>query len=163
MLSIDNTYSYDEVREWDARVRKGSPRASRSLRRRAQDRRRGRVAGYENGVFVLGATRGDGERGDDVTHNLRTIRDSRCAATTSRPPLFEVRGEVYMTNSDLVRLNERGGPRGDAVANPATPRPARSSCSTRRSAASGGCGSSPTGWASSRASRRPRTQRSLDR
>ena len=72
MLSIDNTYNYEELREWDARVRRGlnpgEPVAyvvelkvdgvAVSLR-------------YEEGKFVLGATRGDGERGDDITANLQ--------------------------------------------------------------------------------------------
>src|SRR5436309_2526453 len=75
MLSIDNTYNPDELREFDARVRKalgGEP---------VQYVVELKIDGvamsltYENGAFTVGATRGDGERGDDVTHNLRTIRE----------------------------------------------------------------------------------------
>ena len=107
MLSIDNTYNYEELREWDARVRRGlnpgEPVAyvvelkvdgvAVSLR-------------YEEGKFVLGATRGDGERGDDITANLRTVRDIPLSLHGRPPALLEVRGEVYMTNSELARLNE---------------------------------------------------------
>jgi DNA ligase (NAD+) len=107
MLSIDNTYSYDELREWDARVRRalnaGEPVAyvvelkvdgvAVSLR-------------YENGRFVLGATRGDGERGDDISANLRTVRNVPLKLQGCPASLLEVRGEVYMTNSELIRLNE---------------------------------------------------------
>ena len=62
---------------------------------------------YENGRLVRGATRGNGRTGDDITHNIRTVRDVplRLPADDVRR-LLEVRGEVYMTNSDLVRLNE---------------------------------------------------------
>jgi len=61
---------------------------------------------YERGVFVLGATRGDGERGDDITANLKTVWGIPLALEGDPPRLLEVRGEVYMTNSELVRLNE---------------------------------------------------------
>ena len=69
---------------------------------------------YEDGVLVRGATRGDGERGEDVTVNLRTIDAiplCACAATTP-PALLEVRGEVYMPLSGFRALNERLARRG---------------------------------------------------
>ena len=107
MLSIDNTYSYDEVREWDARVRKGLNPDEPVLY--VVELKVDGVAvslRYENGAFVLGATRGDGERGDDVTANLRTVREVPITLRDTPPALLEVRGEVYMTNSELARLNE---------------------------------------------------------
>ena len=56
--------------------------------------------------MTVGATRGDGERGDDVTHNLRTMPDVPLRLDTDKPPkLFEVRGEVYMTRAELIRIN----------------------------------------------------------
>jgi DNA ligase (NAD+) len=61
---------------------------------------------YEHGTLVLGSTRGDGERGDDITANLRTVREVPLALHRCPASLLEVRGEVYMTNSELVRLNE---------------------------------------------------------
>ncbi len=63
---------------------------------------------YENGLLVRAVTRGNGKVGDDVTHNIRTLPDVPIKLTTPYPPeVLEVRGEVYMLNSDLVRLNER--------------------------------------------------------
>ena len=63
---------------------------------------------YEDGLLVRGVTRGDGRTGDDITHNVRTIHDIPLRLHgRGAPPLLEVRGEIYMTNSDLVRLNER--------------------------------------------------------
>ena len=69
---------------------------------------------YENGLFTVGATRGDGEHGDDVTHNLKTIHELPLRLHTDKPPaLFEARGEVYMTREDLARLNrDAQRPRG---------------------------------------------------
>lgn len=120
MLSIENTYNYDEIREWDARIRKalnpGEP-----VRFAVELKVDGVAVSlrYEQGRFVLGATRGDGERGDDVTANLRTVRDIPLALHDTPPPLLEVRGEVYMTNSELVRLNELRVAREEApFANP---------------------------------------------
>src|SRR5205823_3521758 len=63
---------------------------------------------YEKGLFTVGATRGDGERGDDVTHNLKTIRDIPLRLHTKKPPaLIEVRGEVYMNREDLAKINRQ--------------------------------------------------------
>ncbi len=74
---------------------------------------------YEHGQFVLGATRGDGERGDDITANLNTVRDIPLRLGDEPPEVIEVRGEVYMTNAELVRLNElRQGARKLPFANP---------------------------------------------
>src|SRR6516165_1103707 len=107
MLSIDNTYKYEEVREWDARVRKaltpGEP-----VRYVVELKVDGVAVSlrYERGQFVLGATRGDGERGDDITANLKTVREIPLALDDKPPKLLEVRGEVFMTNSELARLNE---------------------------------------------------------
>jgi DNA ligase (NAD+) len=106
MLSIDNTYSADELREWDKSVRKllggGEPCYVVELK----------IDGvamsltYENGLLTVGATRGDGERGDDVTHNLKTMPDVPLRLHADKPPkLFEARGEVYMTRAELIRIN----------------------------------------------------------
>jgi DNA ligase (NAD+) len=104
MLSIDNTYNENELREFDKRVRKllGGESVTYVVELKIDG-----VAislSYENGKFTVGATRGDGEQGDDVTHNLKTIR----ALPQSLPeklPLFEARGEVYMHREDLAKLN----------------------------------------------------------
>jgi DNA ligase (NAD+) len=107
MLSIDNTYNFDEVREWDARVRRGLNPGE--LVMYVIELKVDGVAvslRYEVGRFVLGATRGDGERGDDITANLRTLRDIPLSLQGRPPALLEVRGEVFMTNSELARLND---------------------------------------------------------
>ena len=108
MLSIDNTYSFDEVREWDARVRKGL-NPGEPVRYVVELKVDGVAVSlrYEAGKLIQGATRGDGETGDDITENIRTVRGVPLVLADGPPPILEVRGEVYMTNADLVRLNER--------------------------------------------------------
>lgn len=106
MLSIENTYSADEVREWDRTTRKllGGEAPAYIVELKIDG-----VAisiAYEAGLLAVGATRGDGERGDDVTHNLRTMPDVPLRLAADRPPnLFEARGEVYMTRAELIRIN----------------------------------------------------------
>src|SRR5574343_25043 len=68
---------------------------------------------YENGVFVRGATRGDGSTGEDVTQNLRTLRQIPLRLTGEAPPLLEVRGEVYMRRDDLAHYNSTAVARGE--------------------------------------------------
>jgi DNA ligase (NAD+) len=107
MLSIDNTYSYDELREWDVRVRKGLNR-DEPVRYVVELKVDGVAVSlrYEQGKLILGATRGDGERGDDITTNLRTVREIPLVLRNCPVDVLEVRGEVYMTNAELLRLNE---------------------------------------------------------
>ncbi|MCL2591326.1 MAG: NAD-dependent DNA ligase LigA, partial [Betaproteobacteria bacterium] len=62
---------------------------------------------FEHGIFMQGATRGDGVTGEDVTQNLKTIRDIPLRLVGKAPPLLEVRGEVYMCRDDLARYNEK--------------------------------------------------------
>jgi len=107
MLSIDNTYSLDELRQYGRRTEKlldGEPIAW------VVELKIDGVAVslvYENGRLVRGATRGNGRVGDDITHNVRTMRDVPLRLSSANPPpVLEVRGEIYMTNSDLVLLNE---------------------------------------------------------
>ncbi len=119
MLSIDNTYSYGELRVWDQRVRKGL-NPGEPVRYVVELKVDGVAVSlrYESGVLVLGATRGDGERGDDVTANIRTVRDIPLTLKNG-PELLEVRGEVYMTTAELARLNVIRRENGDApYANP---------------------------------------------
>ncbi len=68
---------------------------------------------YEGGRLVQAATRGDGEVGEDVTHNIRTIRQIPLVLPAGVPPVLEVRGEVYMRRADFERLNERQREKGD--------------------------------------------------
>jgi DNA ligase (NAD+) len=71
---------------------------------------------YENGVFVRGATRGDGERGEDITANLRTISAIPLRMLGDAPPVVEVRGEIYIGLADFRALNERVAATGEKVA-----------------------------------------------
>lgn len=74
---------------------------------------------YEHGKLVRAATRGNGQVGDDITHNAVTILDVPRRLKGTPPPVLEIRGEVYMTNSDLVKLNESQAEKGEApYANP---------------------------------------------
>ena len=111
MMSIDNTYGADDLAAWGRRVEKLLAESGHdgpvewvlelkidgvamSLR-------------YDAGTLALAATRGNGVTGDDVTHNVRTIHGVPLVLGLDAPPeSVEVRGEVYMTNSDLVVLNE---------------------------------------------------------
>ncbi|MDR1708249.1 MAG: NAD-dependent DNA ligase LigA [Candidatus Accumulibacter sp.] len=68
---------------------------------------------YENGVFVRGATRGDGVTGEDVTQNLKTVRGIPLRLKGDAPPVLEVRGEAYMRRDDLARYNEKAKARGE--------------------------------------------------
>ena len=107
MLSIENTYSLDELKTYGNRVAKLLP--GEAIQWVVELKVDGVAVSliYENGLLTHGVTRGNGRVGDDITHNVRTIRGIPLRlATTSPPPLLEVRGEIYMTNSDLVQLNE---------------------------------------------------------
>jgi len=120
MLSIENTYNEGEMREWDARVRRGLNPGE--VIRYAVELKVDGVAvsvRYEGGKLTLGATRGDGFRGDDVSSNIRTVRGVPRGLPAGCPEVLEVRGEVYMTNAELVRLNELRASAEDApFANP---------------------------------------------
>jgi len=116
MLSIENTYNERDLREFDGRVRRVLK--DEKVHYAVEQKIDGVSVSllYEKGLFTLGATRGDGTHGDNITHNLRTVRDIplRLRAEGRRiPELFEVRGEVYMTNSELARLNKQQAERGE--------------------------------------------------
>jgi DNA ligase (NAD+) len=120
MLSIDNTYNPDELREFDRRVRKLLP--GESVTYVVEPKIDGVAISlvYEKGRFAIGATRGDGERGDDVTHNLKTIPELPLRVWVAQAPAeFEVRGEVYMIRDDLIRINREREVKGlEPFANP---------------------------------------------
>lgn len=105
MLSLDNTYSYDELKEFDQRVFKGVGKVKYVAELKVDG-----VAvalTYKNGYLVQGATRGDGKTGDDITQNLRTIKTIPLKILSDDPDLqnIEVRGEVYLTKKQLEELN----------------------------------------------------------
>lgn len=120
MLSLDNTYSEDEVRDFDERVRKALyvetveyvcelkyDGVSISLQ-------------YENGRLVRAVTRGDGEKGDDVTPNVKTIRSVPLLLKPGNYPLaFEIRGEIFLPHKGFETMNDERAETGEPLfANP---------------------------------------------
>jgi DNA ligase (NAD+) len=123
MLSLANAFSDDEVREFDARVKKLAE--IDKIEYVAEPKFDGLAVElvYEDGVFVLGSTRGDGETGEDVTQNLKTIKSIPLRLRQPKdlpiPKRLEVRGEVYMEIADFRKLNEEREERGEPLfANP---------------------------------------------
>src|ERR1700734_1184706 len=115
MLSLDNAFSEEDVREFDRRVRERLGREG-PIRYSAEPKLDGLAisARYENGAFVQGATRGDGETGEDITQNLRTIAALPLKLRTDRPPrVLEVRGEVFMPLAGFERFNREAIARGE--------------------------------------------------
>lgn len=118
MLSIDNTYSASDLREFDRRVRKLLGGASPEYVVELKIDGVAMSLTYEQGRLTVGATRGDGEQGDDVTHNLRTIAEIPLRLP-EKPALLEVRGEVYMNRADLAHINRQRAEQGlEPYANP---------------------------------------------
>jgi DNA ligase (NAD+) len=131
MMSLDNTYSQEEVRAFVERVQKLAPKET--LEWIVEPKVDGVAINlrYEHGVFTVGATRGDGTHGDDITANLKTIRSIplKLKSRTGVPPgpdrrdacptLLEVRGEAYFTSKEFARINaERASAGEELFANP---------------------------------------------
>ncbi|MEW6096286.1 MAG: NAD-dependent DNA ligase LigA, partial [bacterium] len=104
MLSLDNTYSTDELREFHQRVVRWLNKQTIEYVAELKIDGVGVSLRYENGIFVQGLTRGDGEVGDDITLNLRTIRT--IPLRLNKTINLEVRGEVYMDKLGFERLNQ---------------------------------------------------------
>jgi DNA ligase (NAD+) len=115
MLSIDNSYNPNDLRKFDADVRKVlGPKETVTYTVELKIDGVSMSMVYENGVLARGVTRGRGDVGDDVTHNLRTIGAVPLRLDTAKPPkLFEARGEIYMTRAELVRINRKRVEDGD--------------------------------------------------
>lgn len=120
MLSLSNTYSMEELREFDGRVRKilGHDRYRYFCELKFDG-----VAlsiTFQNGVLMRAVTRGDGSRGDDITANARTIKTLPLKIKgKDLPEMFEVRGEVFMTNQVFQQLNKEREASGEPLlANP---------------------------------------------
>ncbi len=146
MMSIDNTYDEGEVRAFDQRVREALAKraqgageggglfggdgsasaegagAEPKIRYVVEPKVDGVAVNlrYENGVLALAATRGDGRRGDDITHNVRTIRGVPLKLRGDAiPRILEVRGEIFMPTGEFERLNRLRADAGEALfANP---------------------------------------------
>lgn len=118
MLSLDNAFDEDAVRAWYDRM-------SRELGRQPMITAEVKIDGlafkavYINGRLTQGATRGDGQTGEDVTHNVRTVRNLPLQAATACPSEFEIRGEIYLPKDEFERVNRERAEAGDyEYANP---------------------------------------------
>ncbi|MFP3943807.1 MAG: NAD-dependent DNA ligase LigA, partial [Alphaproteobacteria bacterium] len=123
MLSLGNAFDEGEVADFIARVRRFlNLKDGEELALMVEPKIDGLALSlrYEKGRLVHGATRGDGRVGEDVTRNVRTVREIPNALKTRNPPdVFEVRGEIYMSHEEFRALNERQSERGRQVfANP---------------------------------------------
>jgi len=113
MLSLDNAFSYDALKDWDRRVRDGSGREK--IEYIAEHKFDGLSISlqYEDGLLVRGVTRGDGTTGEDVTPNVKTVRsiplriDEGIAKKLKLAKSFEVRGEILMTRKAFEALNRQ--------------------------------------------------------
>ena len=118
MLSIDNAYTLDELTEWHERVLRGVGRDHVEYEAELKIDGVSISLLYENGELVRAATRGDGVRGDDVTPNVRTVRVLPLKIDPKVGRL-EVRGEIYISKRDFLRLNEELEEAGqEPLANP---------------------------------------------
>jgi DNA ligase (NAD+) len=108
MLSLSNTYSEDEVRDFDRRIQKSLENEQYQYVCELKFDGIAISLRYENGSFVQGATRGDGTQGDDISNNLKTIRSIplRLRNLKNAPRSLEVRGEAYIKRNDFQRMNE---------------------------------------------------------
>ncbi|MCK4925930.1 NAD-dependent DNA ligase LigA [Candidatus Aerophobetes bacterium] len=120
MLSLENTYSEEEIGEFERRLHRELP-GEEEFEYVVELKIDGVsfCLVYEDGLLVSGSTRGDGRRGDEITPNLKTIRTIPLILREKVPGRIEVRGEVYMTRSGFGRVNEERGEEGESLfANP---------------------------------------------
>jgi len=118
MLSLSNTYSEEEIQEWETRLKK---QAEGELEYVCELKYDGVAIGirYENGVLTRAVTRGDGTQGEDVTTNVKTIRTIPLQLKGQFPADFEIRGEIFMPLKSFQKLNEDREENGEALfANP---------------------------------------------
>ncbi|MDO8674535.1 MAG: NAD-dependent DNA ligase LigA [Candidatus Omnitrophota bacterium] len=119
MLSLDNTYSPDEIRAWHVRVSKGLEGEAFTMTVEPKVDGVSCSLLYEGGALVMAATRGDGVTGENIIHNARAIRSIPLRLEGDVPRILEVRGEVYMDKADLNALNHRRKEQGEVLfANP---------------------------------------------
>jgi DNA ligase (NAD+) len=118
MLSLENTYSEDEVREFETRIRRQLGDTPLSYVAEPKVDGLSLSVTYRHGILSQALTRGDGKTGDDVTRNARTIKSLPLALAPSRaglkvPELIEVRGEVYLPRSSFAMLNDERARNGE--------------------------------------------------
>jgi DNA ligase (NAD+) len=111
MMSLDNCFSLEELKAWAKRLQRIIAKADGFVTELKMDGIAVNLI-YEDGIFVKGATRGDGRVGEDITGNLRTVRAVPLRLRGNAPRVLEARGEVYMPIKDFEELNERLGEAG---------------------------------------------------
>ncbi len=117
MLSLANTYTYEELRDFDERVKKYVLDVEYIVEPKIDGTSVTLL--YKNGIFIRGATRGDGKKGDDITQNLKTIYSIPLKLIGTILTNVEVRGEVYMSISGFKKYNQEQEKKGEIVfANP---------------------------------------------
>ena len=105
MLSLDNSYSIEDVSAWNERIKKNIDTDIEFIVEPKIDGLSASLT-YINGSFVSGATRGDGEYGEDITENLKTIKNIPLKLLKNESILCEIRGEVYINKKDFQQLND---------------------------------------------------------
>ena len=119
MLSLSNTYSREELDDFDRRVRNLLGHDNYSYMAELKYDGMAIRLRYKDGRLDLGATRGDGTQGDDITANIRTIRDVPLTLSGNHPDELEVRGEAYMEMAAFAKMNTAREENGETVfANP---------------------------------------------
>ncbi len=123
MLSLANAFSEEDLLAFDQRVKKILGEHIKGVEYVTELKFDGLAVSltYENGLFTRGATRGDGERGEDITQNLRTVKEIplKLVSLKNPPPALEARGEIYMKKKDFQSLNEEREENGEPpFANP---------------------------------------------
>ncbi|MDX1628932.1 MAG: NAD-dependent DNA ligase LigA, partial [Fulvivirga sp.] len=114
MLSLSNTYSKEELQDFDKRVAKGLDQAPYEYFCELKFDGVALSITYENGILTQGATRGDGTRGDDITNNVKTIRTIPLRVKTREyPELFEARGEAFMPKEVFTKINKERVDQGE--------------------------------------------------
>ncbi|MAL17370.1 MAG: DNA ligase (NAD(+)) LigA [Balneola sp.] len=119
LLSLDNTYNEEELNDFDGRVKKILGHEDYEYMVELKFDGASLRLRYENGNLALGATRGDGQQGDDITNNVKTIRDIPLQLQGDAPDVVEVRGEAYMEREAFARMNQHREEEGlNVFANP---------------------------------------------
>jgi len=117
MLSLDNAYSIEEVKEFEKRIKRLLPKESFEYIAELKIDGLGVALIYENGVLTRGATRGDGARGENITSNLRTIKSIPLKIKDSKPSpeYLEVRGEVFLSRDAFEKINTEREKKGESL------------------------------------------------
>ncbi len=106
MLSLSNSYSFDELLEFDKRIKNILEEEKYQYVCELKFDGLAMSITYQNGELVTAATRGDGEKGDDVTNNIKTIRSIPLSVKDKNFQNFEVRGEIFINKKDFIKINE---------------------------------------------------------